>query len=66
MMEYLKKAFIAFFFSVILTDSVFKRGKNYCPQMFLEKCKRIVRVKKVISCKYWLPKKSSDDSDKED
>ena len=51
-MEYLKKAFIAFFFSVILIDSVFKRRKNYCPQMFLEKCKRIVRVKKVISCKY--------------
>ena len=31
--------------SVILIDSVFKRGKNYYPQMFLKECKYIVKEK---------------------
>ena len=36
------------FLSVILTDSVFKIRRNYYPQVFLEKCKYIVKEKKVI------------------
>ena len=33
--------------SVILIDFVFKIGKNYYPQMFLEECKYIVKEKEV-------------------
>ena len=33
--------------SVILVDSVFKTGKNYYPQVFLQKIKYIVKQKKV-------------------
>ena len=32
--------------SVVLIDSVFRAGKNYCPQVFLEECKYIVKKKK--------------------
>ena len=32
--------------SVKLIDSAFTKGKNYYPQVFLEKCKYIVKVKK--------------------
>ena len=35
--------------SVILIDSVFRRGKNYYPQVFLEKCKFDVKEKKCQS-----------------
>ena len=34
------------FLSVMLIDSVFKMGKNYFPQVFLEECKYIVKIKK--------------------
>lgn len=34
------------FLSVMLIDSVFKMGKNYFPQVFLEECKYIVKTKK--------------------
>ena len=32
---------------VILTDSVFRRGKNCYPQVFLEKCKYFVNEKEM-------------------
>ena len=37
------------FLSVVLTDSVFKMGKSYYPQVFLEECKYIVKEKDVTS-----------------
>ena len=33
--------------SVILIGSGFRTGKNYCPQVFLEKCKYIVKDKEM-------------------
>ena len=33
--------------SVILIDSVFKTGKSYYPQVFLEECKHAVKEKKM-------------------
>ena len=33
--------------SVILIDSVFRTGKNYYPQVFLEECKYAVKEKKI-------------------
>ena len=33
--------------SVILINSVFTTGKNYYPQVFLEKCKYVVKEKKI-------------------
>ena len=32
--------------SVILIDSVFRIGENYCPQVFLEECKYVVKKKR--------------------
>ena len=32
---------------VVLIDTVFKMGKNYYPQVFLEKCKYIAKEKEV-------------------
>ena len=32
--------------SVILIDSVFRTGKNYYPQVFLDECKYVVKEKK--------------------
>ena len=29
--------------SVISTDSIFKTGKNYYPQIFLEECKYVIK-----------------------
>ena len=33
--------------SVIFTDSVFRTGTNYYPQVFLEECKYVVKEKKI-------------------
>ena len=33
--------------SVILIDSVFRTGKNYYPQVFLEECKYVVKEEKI-------------------
>ena len=50
--------------SVILIDSVFRKGKNYYPQVFLEKCKHIVKEKKIP--KYIIDHiETSSDFDKE-
>ena len=35
--------------SVILVDSVFRTGKNYYPQVFLEECKYVVKKKRCLS-----------------
>ena len=35
---------------VILIDSVFRTIKNYYPQVFLEKCKYVVKEKKMSEC----------------
>ena len=50
----------------ILIDSVFRTGKNYYPQLFLEECKYDVKEKKMS--KYIIEdlEYSSDESDKED
>ena len=48
--------------SVILIDSVFRTGKNYYPQAFLEECKYIVKEIKITE----EIEMSSDDSDRED
>ena len=50
--------------SVVLIDSVFRTGKDYCPQVFLEECKYIVKKKKrflnilLTTYKFLLMKKS--------
>ena len=33
--------------SVILIDSVFRTIKNYCPQVFLQECKYVVKEKQI-------------------
>ena len=48
--------------SVVLIDSVFRTG-NYCPQVFLEECKYIVKKKRCLNIllttyKFVLTKKS--------
>ena len=51
--------------SVILKDSVFRTGKNYYPQVFLEECKYVAKEKKIP--KYIIDDMAiSSDSDKED
>ena len=59
------------YLSVILIDSVFKMGKNYYPQVFLEEGKYIVKERKVRKFIYndlvISPEKfHKKDSDKED
>ena len=44
MIKFQKKGLIVFV-SVVLTDSVFKMGKNCYTQLFLEECKYILREK---------------------
>ena len=36
-----------YFLSVILIDFVFRTGKNYYPQVFLEECKYVIKEKKI-------------------
>ena len=33
--------------SVILIDSIFRTGKNYYPQVFLEECKYVIKERKI-------------------
>ena len=35
--------------SVVLIKSVFKTGKNYYPQVFLEECKYVIKEKRRLS-----------------
>ena len=46
-----------------MIDSVFKTGKNYYPQVFLEECKYVVQEKKIP--KYIIDDIEISDSDKE-
>ena len=48
-----------------MIESVFKIGKNYYPQVFLEKCKYIFKEKKLIRYITDDIEISSDDSDEE-
>ena len=49
---------------VVLIDSVFRTGKNFDPQVFLEECKYVVRGKKIS--KYIIDNvKISSDTDRE-
>ena len=50
--------------SVVLIDSVFRTGKNFDPQVFLEECKYVVKGKKIP--KYIIDNvKISSDTDRE-
>ena len=51
--------------SVILIDSVYKKDKNYYPQVFLEEFKYVVKEKKKSKFITDNIEISSDDSDKE-
>ena len=42
-----KRSSIYICLSVILIDSVFRAGKNYYPQVFLEECKYVVKENKI-------------------
>ena len=53
------------FLSVILIDSVYKKDKNYYPQVFLEECKYVVKEKKKSKFITGNIENSSDDSDEE-
>ena len=50
-------------------DSVYVKGENYCPQVFLEKYKHVVRKKNEVTFYYWRHRNfshdfvDSDDSD---
>ena len=60
---------------MILIDSIFRTGKNYCPQFFLEECKYVVKDKEmpkyitgnieICSDDFDKDKESSDYFDKE-
>ena len=50
--------------SVILSDFVFRTGKNYYLQVFLEECKYVVKQKRIIDYITYDLEISSDDSDK--
>ena len=52
--------------TVILIDSVFRTGKNYYPQVFLKKCKYVVKEKKLSKYVVEDIEICSDESDKED
>ena len=52
--------------SVILIDSVFRTGKNYYSQAFLEECKHVVKEKDMPEYITNDKETSSDDSDIED
>ena len=54
-----------YFLSVILIGSVFRTGKNYNSQVFLEECKYVVKEKKMREYNTDMIEISSD-SDRED
>ena len=45
--KFQKKVLSLFCLSVILINSVFRTGKNYDPQVFLEECKYVFKEKKI-------------------
>ena len=54
--------------SVILIDSVFRIGENYCPQVFLEECKYVAKKKekKDAWILFWQEDSDTGNSDEED
>ena len=42
-----KEDFQCICLSVILIDSIFRKGNNYYPQVFLEECNYVVKEKKI-------------------
>ena len=56
---------LQFWLSVILIASVYRKGKNYYPQVFLEKCKYFVKEKKMSKFITDRTGVSSDDFDRE-
>ena len=52
--------------SIILIDSVYRKGKNFNPEAFLKECRYVAKEKK--TSKFFIDniEISSDDSDKED
>ena len=61
-----KKDFQYSCFSVIFIDSVFRAGKNYYLQVFLEEWKYVVKEKKMLKCIIKDIEISSDESYKKD
>ena len=53
------------YLSVQVIDFVFRTGRNYYPQVFLEKCKYIGKVKQMTKCIADAIKMYSDDSDED-
>ena len=60
-----KEGFQCICLSLILIDSVFRTGKNYYPQVFIEECKYVVKEKKMHEYITNDIEIFSDDSDKE-
>ena len=56
MIEYQKKGTHGICLSVLLIDPVLKIGKNYYPQVFLEKCRQTVKEKKMTRYRKNRPK----------
>ena len=52
-------------FSVIFIESVYRTGKSYYPQVFLEECKYVVKEKMMPGYINVKMETSSDDSDEE-
>ena len=52
--------------TVILIDSLYRKDKNYYPQVFLEECKYVVKEKKMTEYVNDEIEFSYDDSDRED
>ena len=44
-----KEAFLFIYLSVILIDSVFRLGENYCPQVFLAECNYLSKKRRCQS-----------------
>ena len=44
-----KEAFLFIYLSVILIDSVFRLGENYCPQVFLAECNYLLKKRRCQS-----------------
>ena len=56
--------FISNFYSILKINSIFRTGKNYCPQVFVEECKHVVKEKKILM--YFIDNvETSSDSDGE-
>ena len=62
----LKRGSQYIYLSVVLIDSVFRADKNYYPQVFLEKCKYVVKDIEISSNESAKEESDEENSDKED